>query len=212
MNRRFTILAALLFLCSCASAPGRPRPIGAEGEPPPAPADPEVRAALVAIESIPPWVTTRYGPAEVEKLEAAACTLSALPIERVRDAVVHLAYRIHRKGGIVAASQVYLALRAIFEVPESFDRAKVQEFGAWLHPSQGKGREKEPFALSWPVHASNGRIVEVEKFPGYIGDPYDGVGEFDWFRARFPLRKLAPPAASAASGEAGPASPPPGGA
>ncbi len=196
MSRRAKgiVLAAAMIgalMTGCAASPEQDAGDARHGPPPAAPTDPQAGRALAIVATVPSWTDTAYGPTHVAALLEAARRLEALPLDAVRQAVAHLCDgRGEPTYTLDDPSRVYVLLRVLFAVPPTIDRSRAKVFGGWLgHPSISS--ESAGFALAWPLRIDADRIVGVERGFGYLGAPYDGAGEFDYFRSLFPRRKLA---------------------
>lgn len=167
----------------CADAEPLPLP---PPSPPAAPQEQGVKAAADLIDRLPAWTGKPYGAPETAALVDAATRLTSLPSDDVRKAIVYLTHPDRTPGGdLDSASRVYVVLRAMFRVPATLDMAKAKAFGGWIRPEDPQGR----YPALWPIQEKDGKIVGVAPCMGYVGAPYDGAAEFDFFKAQFPLRK-----------------------
>jgi hypothetical protein len=178
--------AGLLLLGSCAQA--RPEPYEAAQKS----ISSQATMAITLIEQLPPWNTHRYTADDVRLLNETARRLAALPGERVREAIEFMGAPELFPGNLETFSKLYLVLRALYRVSDDYPAAQTKGFGGWMIPRGGNRRPPGPdgdhISLLWPLKEKDGVIVEVTPFLGYVGAPYDALGEYDYFRQRFPLR------------------------
>lgn len=165
------------------SAVGSPRP-SADGEE----TNRFTRAGIVLtqIESIPAWTNQPYGRIETDKLSAAIRGVKEFSDSDIRTGIIGF-MDIHRNDSNQEESwsKVYLLLRALFNVPASADGADAKTFGGWL----GVPTLEEGYNLLWPLTVNErGRIAVTGQFAGYLGRPYDAVGELQFFSKQFGRR------------------------
>ncbi len=97
------------------------------------------------------------------------------------------------------ASKLYVLLRLLFDVSEDYPRDQAKFFGAWtilrmednsqimLPPTS---EDERTINLLWPLGYENGRLVLKGAVVSNRGFTYDGLGEYDYFVARFPFRAM----------------------
>ena len=85
--------------------------------------------------------------------------------------------------------KIYILIRIAFEAPIEYPLPKGRDnifFGGW----GGVPVLNRKVRLRWPVdYGPDGSVSITGRFEGYMGEPYWGVGEFDFFAKHFPRRK-----------------------
>lgn len=81
-------------------------------------------------------------------------------------------------------SKIYIALRALYQVPEQLPGAAARAYGGWKRP----GNESPAgTGVLWPLQRIGaGQLVVTGTYNGYIGHNYDAIGEFNDFRSHYP--------------------------
>jgi hypothetical protein len=98
------------------------------------------------------------------------------------------AYNLYARDNFSASINLLLLMRIVFDVPEDY-----QLDNCWLHHIIF-GEGMDGCNLLWPLgYDSNGDLILAYKVWGVqcFGlclHIYDGIGEYDFFKARFPLR------------------------
>lgn len=142
-----------------------------------------------SIETIPAWIDGRYDPERTAILLRVAAAAAAAPPDRLHAAVAAFA-AAHRRDRDPnrALSRVHLLLRALCDLPGDLARGQARVYGGWIHPSIA-GPPPETFDLLWPLKTgADGRPHVAGAYRGYLGRPYDPVGELRYFEANFPRR------------------------
>ena len=143
------------------------------------------------IRQIPEW-TIDYDKEKAAKLLNIAVKLSLLPDQELRRSTEAFVKKVHSTTyELEELSKLYLLFRVLYELPAREERNKVKVFGGWTHPDIDN--QGPTFNLSWPVSVNQSLSpteIEVAKFKGYKGRPYDALGEFDFFVANFSRRKF----------------------
>lgn len=120
----------------------------------------------------------------LEKLKPVA----AFPIQDIRTAIASfesepdLATRLKKIG----SGNLLVLNRMVFDVPDECieDLARFHSWWSWL--SDGKAG----LSALWPLGLTeDGRLYLVTRGSSYYGPPYNALGEFDYFRARFGVRR-----------------------
>jgi len=125
------------------------------------------------------------------------------PLEDIRE-VVARASRIHLpREDPLFGDKIYILNRYLFNVPERYPRKSAKFFGGLegaevfeKNPRLNVPRTQDPndFNLMWPLSCDkDGKIVLVgDPVSAHTGPSYDAIGEFDYFRRMFGLRKFGP--------------------
>jgi hypothetical protein len=142
-----------------------------------------------------PWPEREFGiPAEAYSLshtkQAACFLLNHSEAERRRIIVVYLSHTNAFLPLGDASDRLYLLLRVLFDLPQEYPAREAKSFAAYIvlggpHPYDP---DKESVNLLWPLGYQDGKLVLTNQTVGYIGPPYEGLDEYDYFAARFPLR------------------------
>jgi len=142
---------------------------------------------------VPAWTTVGSYELEtypLDKMKQIARFLLEQP-ERDRRHLIATycayAYAKPHTDDLSLISKLYLLLRLLFDVPEASNVVAI--FGAWIgeggpYPYDGS----ETVNLLWPLGYQNQRLILKSGFEGYLGAPYDGLAEYDFFASRFPWR------------------------
>jgi len=96
---------------------------------------------------------------------------------------------IHRGSGASRDAKLHLLLRLIFDVPQAQPTDEAAIFSGWI----GEGsaypfHETEYTNLLWPLSSSISKLDIKAGHTSYIGTPYNGLAEYDYFFSKFPLR------------------------
>jgi hypothetical protein len=153
------------------------------------------REVVALLEKIPPWVKEGgYTTADSKALVAAGKELAKLTNDDLRVGVASF-LEAHRAdaptpddlGSLRAPSQVFLALRVIFDVPRAARGPEAKRFGGWVGDSDPNG--PEGFSVLWPVDVdTRGALTVKGAYAGYMGVPYGADLELEHFIATFPRR------------------------
>lgn len=134
--------------------------------------------------SCPPWDEIEKG--YIKKVESKILKdlsiIAENDIDKIRQALVYLFKKYPRNTALW--SRVFLLNRYIFLVPE---QSPVDDklFGGWV----GTPVKNDMVNRLWPFsYDSQGKLMLVGEFEGYLGPPYLGLYEFDYFRKKYSLR------------------------
>jgi hypothetical protein len=83
-------------------------------------------------------------------------------------------------------------VRVLFQLPRDYPVEDAPIFAAYVG-----GGSPYPYSpdnvtvdLLWPLSYQDGELVLTTQGLGYLGAPYSGIAENDYFFARFPLRRM----------------------
>lgn len=88
---------------------------------------------------------------------------------------------------IPASSKLFLLLRVLFSVPETYERQSVRYFGSWITIPPAPERS-DAVNLLWPLGYQNGDLKLKASLGDVHSDYYNGIDEYNYFHSRFPLR------------------------
>jgi len=128
---------------------------------------------------------TKLPPTEAEERQQLLSTLQAIggyPTPTVRAAVKQFMATHWKSRG--QQSKVFLLNRCVFAVPEVAPKDALY-FDSWAFKTADPLNYMCPLALD-----SRGEIAFVGSFSFYIGPPYRGLAEFDYFEQRFGRRRM----------------------
>lgn len=158
---------------------------------------------IVAIlDRMPDWTAFSGGKPHLEEraeIERAVKEIAQYDLDTVRSAVAYyqqeyrgdLSTRIPGKGTGWAPGKLFLLIQYLFNLPEKVTRASPywRFFGSWTMPFSGDVRHpktSDSVDLRWPwLSDSSGRWQLVGRFVCYIGEEYDALGAFDFYRKHF---------------------------
>lgn len=139
------------------------------------------------VELLKPWTAdSGYSQADNYLLVQHAMALHQLSDNEIITGVAQ--YAAYYAGDLDAMSKLFLVLRILYNVPDSIPIEQAQSFGGWLKPTADMCGPY--YKLLWPMGWINPFPVPVVvmPFPGYIGAPYDPVGELEYFMETFGRR------------------------
>jgi hypothetical protein len=132
-------------------------------------------AVVGIIGEVPPWAPVeRASLAEIQKrLEP----LRKFALSAIREGIeLYVAHCVSRKRyGIEEMARLYLVNRFVLAIPERVPEEEDLSFGGWIAPTNDSA------GPLWPFSVRNGRLRLTGQFRGYLGSPYDALGEFDHF-------------------------------
>jgi hypothetical protein len=143
------------------------------------------------MEKVPAWTTVASYELDTypldEMKQIARFLLEQPERDRRRMIAAYCAYAEPHTDDLALLSKVYLLLRLLFDVPEESDVVAI--FGAWMgengpYPYNGS----ETVNLLWPLGYQDQRLVLKSGFEMYLGGPYNGLAEYDYFASHFPWR------------------------
>jgi hypothetical protein len=85
-------------------------------------------------------------------------------------------------------SKVFILMRVVFDLPVSALESECLSFKGWTNwPLPDAAGHVN---LSWPVEWRYGKPSLLAHYEGSEGVPYGAAEEYEYFRARFPFRRL----------------------
>jgi hypothetical protein len=145
------------------------------------------------MDRVPAWTTVGFYELETYPLDdlkqIARFLLEQPEQDRRRMIAAYCAYAEPRTDDLALLSKLYLLLRLLFDVPEDADVAAV--FGGWMgeggpYPYDGS----ETINLLWPLGYQDHRLVLKSGLGQYLGAPYNGLAEYDYFASHFLWRTM----------------------
>jgi hypothetical protein len=153
---------------------------------------------LLMMERIEPWTENVRvgGDYPLYPTTKATCFLLHYS-EPKRDSIIRLYYlfavsRSNYLSDSSAEEKLYLLLRVLFNVPEAQPRESARVFAPWLgegspYPNDGS----DTVNLLWPLEYHDEQLVLRKlSFITYIGPPYNGLAEYNFFVFSFPFRTV----------------------
>ena len=142
---------------------------------------------------VPVWNTAYFNDdMVVYSLDELKKTTSFL-LEQSEEDRFHLImmydkYAQSRSDKLATSSKLYLLLRVLFDVSETYPAEDARFFAGWGTLPEPRSTDKE-INLLWPIGYKNQQLV-LKAIPlAHLGVPYyDGLGEYKYFAASFPLR------------------------
>jgi hypothetical protein len=137
---------------------------------------------------IEPWSTLSEQDiaekgADFDKLGKAFARMAPVDARDVLEQIVSAS----SQSAMDRISNAYLLNRYYFAVPESVPIRDVELFGGWW----GVPTNNEKLELLWPLKRGLRGVVQLKfSFQGFSGPPYDAVGEFDFFKSKYPPRDV----------------------
>lgn len=130
-----------------------------------------------------------YGRELVKQTKEVACFLLRHSEKDRRTLISSYNALIHRGAGASRDAKLHLLLRLIFDVPQAQPTGEAAIFGGWM----GEGspypyHETQYTNLLWPLSTNMSKLVIKVGHTSYIGAPYNGLAEYDYFVSKFPLR------------------------
>lgn len=150
----------------------------------------EIASFLQKLESAPSWTSLRRGNVEAgrRRLNALGSDFRKFSPADAREIVRRFQLESNAKNAAGepedSLSKVYLLLRFYFSVPGNEKVANASFYGGWV----GVPTSETEVNLLWPLHIRNGTPAVASDFEGYQGEPYDALGEFDFFSTRYAPR------------------------
>jgi hypothetical protein len=150
--------------------------------------NPQVEQIVRRLRAAPAWSAMRDVSAQGQPLLDACEEIAREETPTIRAAMAaYVSGESQVPGGtnIDAMSKVYVLNRVLFDVPGWRPLADARFFGGWVGVPQKEGRVD----LLWPLSVTaDGTLKLTGGPPGYSGDAYDALGEFDHFASRFGRR------------------------
>jgi len=151
------------------------------------------------IERIPPLTEAINGDVveayPLNEMKQIACFLLEQPEQSRRHVIAvyqdYIEIRAQNDIGnsIPSAFKLYVLLRLLFDVPEDYPRNEARFFGGWM-ASLPRERNSETVDMLWPLGYQNDQLIIKDSYSTYSGSVYNGLGEYDYFADRFPLRSV----------------------
>ncbi len=150
-----------------------------------------VEQFAIRLDSAPSWLSSTpdaNGSTRMAGLDKLGRDFQKLPLEEARElvAIYHAKSfsETYYEDSAHSESKIYVLLRFYFNVPEEELLENAEFFGSW-HGVPHKGNTVN---LLWPLSTTNGTLQLTGTFGGYYGPPYNALGEFDFFNARYGRR------------------------
>lgn len=153
----------------------------------PSPGKLNTMTAEKLIMAIPAW-TKGYGSAQQAAFDSLISRLRSYTNAEIATAVEHIVSN-NRIDGLVYLdnmSRIYIAIRALYEVPASVPSSEAVVFGGWARPPEEPAGTYSPL---WPLQKVKGRLLVTGSYAGYAGIDYDAVGECKYFSSKYPRRE-----------------------
>lgn len=142
---------------------------------------------------IKPWTqvdnSDPYGRELVKQTKEVACFLLRHSEKERRTLISFYNALIHKGVGASRDAKLHLLLRLIFDVPQAQPTNEAAIFGAWMgEGSPYPNNETQYTNLLWPLSPGTSKLTIKAGHTSYIGAPYNGLAEYDYFVSKFPLR------------------------
>lgn len=140
-------------------------------------------AQLIA--RIPAW-TKGYDAAKQAVFDNVMNSLRQYPDSDILNGIRCMVsnYQISGENYLDDMSKIYIALRALYQVPEQLPGAAARAYGGWIRPS---GESPSGTSMLWPLQRTGtGQLMVTGQYIGYLGHNYDAVAEFEDFRSHYP--------------------------
>ena len=151
----------------------------------------ETERLITRIESCQPWTSIylKSEPDGLNELNQIGGDFERLSIDDARHVVEVINSNSMAKAEkgepLASQSKVYVLLRFYFKVPTNEKTTATKYFGGWW----GVPEKDSEVNLLWPLSEEGGVLRITNDFTGYSGEPYDAIGEFDFFNERYGRRK-----------------------
>jgi hypothetical protein len=150
----------------------------------------DVDAFIRQVETTTPWMMIESKEIHTYSLtmDALGKTFQKLTVADARTVVKRLSDCSPEEKKLLTLadrsklSTVYILLRYYFYVPSWEHAERVKFFGGW----DGVPEKDTQFAILWPLTENADGSVHLDgMFQGYYGEPYDALGEFDYFSDKY---------------------------
>jgi hypothetical protein len=90
-------------------------------------------------------------------------------------------YASYYTGDLDAMSRLFVVLRVLYNVPDSVHISNAKSFGGWIRPASDLTGQY--YHLLWPLgwDIDLPAPIVMNAYMGYVGAPYDPVGELQFF-------------------------------
>ena len=138
------------------------------------------------VETLKAWTdSTGYTYYDNQHLIQNATALSQLTDAEILQGVTQ--YASYYAGCIPSMSKLFLILRVIYNVPNSIPMAMGRSYGSWIRPQADL--TAATYNPLWPLDwDSFPAPVVLHAYMGYLGAPYNAVGEAQYFIESFGRR------------------------
>lgn len=148
---------------------------------------------FIMMARIPPWPEhVRMGDEySLQPTIDTACFLLH-HTEAKRHRIVKAYFYITALSGDYAAEdKLFLLMRVLFDVPEAQPQENAGIFAAWLAEGSPFLERGHTVNLLWPLEYRDKQLV-LRNIEGlsYIGPPYNGLAEYNYFVSSFPFRTV----------------------
>lgn len=149
---------------------------------------------FIMMERIAPWpeYVARGDGYSLHPTTDTACFLLHHS-ETKRHRIVHLYYYFTAfRGNSDAEAKLFLLMRVLFDVPKAQPQESAAVFAAWLgegspYPYEGS----DTVNLLWPLEYRDEQLaLRSMNHIAYIGPPYNGLAEYNFFVSNFPFRTI----------------------
>lgn len=149
---------------------------------------PTIDEAVQIVKDAPTWVLSANCKPDAKILVASIRKLEGLHTESLRKVVVAVVHDAKKENGAVdfnLLAKLFFFNRILFRAPQSISIKDRRSYGGWVGVPVNDGMEN----LQWPLSVSpTGEVEVIDCFVGYRGEPFDALGEFDFFRDSFGRR------------------------
>lgn len=142
----------------------------------------ETTANLIA--RIPAW-TKGYTAAEQATFDNVMTSLRQYSDNQILNGILCIVNnnKISGEDYLDNMSKIYIALRALYQVPGQLSASAASVFGGWIRPGSEASGTYSPL---WPLQQVNGKLMVTGQYNGYLGFDYDAIGEFSYFSRHYP--------------------------
>jgi hypothetical protein len=157
----------------------------------------EAMSLVKTLDQMPDWTSISVNDPAVARhaeIESACREVAKHSTETIRLAFAY--YEQNRFPDLAAEGKLFVLNRYLFDVPSLVrrDSPYFRLYGGWGAPESGEPRNPQPtdtLDLRWPWSVGpDGELRLTGHFGGYMGPPYDALGEFDFWSANFNRRKI----------------------
>lgn len=137
------------------------------------------------ITSIPAW-TKGYDPQKQASFNNIMNSLRRYSDTELMNGIQCIVNnnRLNGEDYLDNMSKVYIALRALYQVPNQLPGSTARVFGGWWRDANETPATYSPL---WPLQRlPNGSLAVTGLYNGYTGFDYDALGEFNDFRSHYP--------------------------
>lgn len=140
------------------------------------------------VEPLKAWTdSSGYTTYDNQHLIESAMSLSTFTDNEILLGVTE--YADHYAGCMASMSKLFLLLRVFYDVPSSIPAANARSYGSWIRPQEDL--TAPTYDPLWPLGLDTFQVpVVLHTYMGYIGAPYDPVGEAVYFMEAFGRRSL----------------------